>query len=699
MPAGTFLPPGLTTSDVKIASGGTDNYVMTAVDGETIQGESKLTFDGSDLTVATDVGIIFSDSGQKIESDGTDLTIASGAKLNLTPTSDVHIANGTGLVIGHTAQITTTDVREFQVLGTDSADSGAVFARFQAAGGGPVLQFLKSRDPAIADGTFAIVSDNDTIGSLDFHPDDGNDFATRAAQFIARVDDGSPEENFVGMEFVWKQMPGGDSINSGALIETMSIGANGMMTYGGGISRDTGIIFDNAGTDYHIGIDQTADALVIGEGTTLGAAGTEFIVITDANSAHSVYIKPTKTALVDTGANLAIGGSLTAAVDASISILRVGGTIIEAGSGTHPLLVGSNFVAPTITGAGAATTTGATVYISGAPATATNQYALFVDAGTSRFDGDLHFYGTVALASQNSMYFNIDADAGSTGEAFIWGENRAATSGGTKFMTLSVNGLALDNGNLFINDTANGNMTTGLTINQGAADNQILAFKSSDINTGLTTAPYPNVEVDDYAVFAKESDSLGGLAMTVLQASGNVVNLGIRAYGGTAQTTHTTAGRSLVEFAVYEHDDANALADITSQGNVFGIRAYVGGASATRFLVDEDGDLFAAQDGTTGVTVIDEYEDAHLVRAYDLSKRVKTGLVRSEWDKFIKYNEQDLIDVGVMGDTVENGGLLNVTGLQRLHNGAIWQGYVRQQEMQEKIDTLENRLLAIEGAK
>jgi len=285
------------------------------------------------------------------------------------------------------------------------------------------------------------------------------------------------------------------------------------------------------------------------------------------------------------------------------------------------------------------------------------------------------------------------------GDTYFYG----SSSGGAEYLRADMPGKSAaffvgTAGMVGIGDTANGNMTTGLTINQGAADNQILAFKSSDVNTGLTTVTYPDVEVDDYVVFAKESATLGGLAMTVLQESGNVVNLGVRVYGGTAQTTHTTAGRSLVEFAVYEHDDANALADITSQGNVFGIRAYVGGASATRFLVDEDGDLFAAQDGTTGVTVIDEYEDAHLVRAYDLSKRVKTGLVRSEWDKFIKYNEQDLIDVGVMGDTVENGGLLNVTGLQRLHNGAIWQGYVRQQEMQEKIDTLENRLLAIEGA-
>ena len=51
MASGTFLPPGLSRSIVKIESGGTDNYVMTAVDGETIQGEASLQFDGTTLTV------------------------------------------------------------------------------------------------------------------------------------------------------------------------------------------------------------------------------------------------------------------------------------------------------------------------------------------------------------------------------------------------------------------------------------------------------------------------------------------------------------------------------------------------------------------------------------------------------------------------------------------------------------------------
>jgi hypothetical protein len=76
MASGTFLPPGLSRSIVKIESGGTDNYVMTAVDGETIQGESKLTFDGSTLTLDGDLTFT---GAQTISTSSGALTIDSAA--------------------------------------------------------------------------------------------------------------------------------------------------------------------------------------------------------------------------------------------------------------------------------------------------------------------------------------------------------------------------------------------------------------------------------------------------------------------------------------------------------------------------------------------------------------------------------------------------------------------------------------------
>ena len=66
-----------------------------------------------------------------------------------------------------------------------------------------------------------------------------------------------------------------------------------------------------------------------------------------------------------------------------------------------------------------------------------------------------------------------------------------------------------------INESANGDMTTGLTINQGAADNAAMTLKSSDVAHGMTT----EIETDSYAQFSKMSGSEGGLNICLLYTS------------------------------------------------------------------------------------------------------------------------------------------------------------------------------------
>jgi hypothetical protein len=76
------------------------------------------------------------------------------------------------------------------------------------------------------------------------------------------------------------------------------------------------------------------------------------------------------------------------AANANAYTNRVQATINKASSGTHALFAGTRFDAPTI-GAGASTLTeAATVYIAGAPASGTNQYALHVASGGAQFDGE-----------------------------------------------------------------------------------------------------------------------------------------------------------------------------------------------------------------------------------------------------------------------------------------------------------------------
>ncbi len=298
-------------------------------------------------------------------------------------------------------------------------------------------------------------------------------------------------------------------------------------------------------------------------------------------------------------------------------------------------------------------TVAATVHIIGAPDEGLSNYALWSDDGVNRFDG---------LITGKGGTIGIDIDAA---------------------------------GMVSINDTTNANMTIGLTINQGGADNQILAFKSSDVDTGLTTAPTAtSVEIDDFVTFQKSSATAGGLQLQVMSVDTAVTPVfRIETYGGTATTTKTEAGRSLFEITAAEHNGSNTLANITEDGNVFGVRGRVGGSARALFMVDEDGDLFADGGTTTAaVTVFDEHDDAQLVRAFDLA-RAPDQVIRSAWDENLRHNEQALVDCGVLGDTIANGGLVCITQLQRLHNGAIWQAYCERQELCERIEKLEQLLL------
>ena len=182
------------------------------------------------------------------------------------------------------------------------------------------------------------------------------------------------------------------------------------------------------------------------------------------------------------------------------------------------------------------------------------------------------------------------ANRGGNSESYLFVDSSAGT---LDLMTVGVSRMFFGAAGLVaIGDTSNPNMTIGLTINQGAADDQAFALKSSDVAHGLTTAAYgADVETDDYFVFGKAGAASGGVTFKSLANDTAVTEiLSFQAYGGTATTTKSTAGVGLVNFYISEHNGANALADITADGNVFSITVRRGGADAAVLIVDEDGD-------------------------------------------------------------------------------------------------------------
>jgi hypothetical protein len=280
--------------------------------------------------------------------------------------------------------------------------------------------------------------------------------------------------------------------------------------------------------------------------------------------------------------------------------------------------------------------------------------------------------------------FQLETEAGGTGTA----RNLAIMDNGSDWMEfVAGGGVQIDKDNLYIGDTANASMTVGLTINQGANDNEIFALKSSDVAHGMTD----RAETDTYTYSKKQSATGGGLVLAALTESTNGVT--IQSGATTVDTTKSRSGIPAILMDCMLKDGTGVTTYAAggdhsgANGNLWGVADQAAGLVC---LVDEDGDFYSI----TAAQTFDAYDDALMVRALD---QTKGDAIRSRWDDYVQYNEQTLVDVGILGAPVSEGGMTNVTQLQRLHNGAIWQSYTRQQEMQERIDTLETKLLALEG--
>jgi hypothetical protein len=212
---------------------------------------------------------------------------------------------------------------------------------------------------------------------------------------------------------------------------------------------------------------------------------------------------------------------------------------------------------------------------------------------------------------------------------------------------------------LFVNDTSNAKMTTGLTINQGAADNEIVALKSSDVDHGITDS----AETDTYGAFSKVSGAVGGLTINGF--------------------TEGTGGLYLGAFVTTENATKNAGADAAITLNV-ALKSGTGGVqpsantnlvvvsdnAGARFIIDRDGDTF--QDGTAGT--YSEFDDAMLALAMEHHMNPKQQLAEL-FRKYCQYNQRSLIDAGLLGEDGPNGkrGFVNMSGMTRLAIGAAWQ--------------------------
>ena len=198
----------------------------------------------------------------------------------------------------------------------------------------------------------------------------------------------------------------------------------------------------------------------------------------------------------------------------------------------------------------------------------------------------------------------------SSGDVPTWSNTLpAVTLGGT----IAGGAQELNNlGVVYIGDTANAKMALGLTINQGAADDEIFACKSSDIAHGATAL----AETDTYMSIRKWEADGGGVFLRAFSdadmAAGSA--LGISASAITsADTTKSTAARGIIELYA-SGITGTGYDNVVANGNIFVLRARVGGTWITGLILDEDGDLWL-NGGFGMAAVTPQVQQAHIIDA------------------------------------------------------------------------------------
>jgi len=369
------------------------------------------------------------------------------------------------------------------------------------------------------------------------------------------------------------------------------------------------------------------------------------------------------------------------------------------------------FEEPDITKGDDTVTLASTVYIRAAPSEGETNAALYVASGTTHLGGDVRIPATnkfyfdggsntymkelsadviafyaggdeafkvgqaaVMIPATNKLYFDAGGDTyiqESSSNALLFqigGAERLklVTTGAQVTGTLDVSTTSTLAGTVYIGETANANATLGLTINQGAADNEILACKSSDVAHGMTGI----TETDTYMFAQKDTGTGGGYSVWGLKdtegAAGSAIHF-TAAVGEEVETAKSTAALGCFTVTAYVKSGTSVAAPGTD-GNLMAIRS----AGDARFIFDAEGSAHAEVEWTT----FDQHNDLQLLE--DLETHLAPTKVQRVFGEVIKHDRDFFEDEGLFHDIRDVGdghvrGMMNQTKMIMLHSGAIRQ--------------------------
>ena len=328
------------------------------------------------------------------------------------------------------------------------------------------------------------------------------------------------------------------------------------------------------------------------------------------------------------GAKLDVQGSVIGTVGNNVYGTRFSTDFTEAVSGNHGLIAHIRLEVPTITEGDATLINTANLYVAGAMAgTVTGQnYALWVDSGISRFDGNVGIGGvgnpteTLQVNGQ-ARVDRIILDRGGVQDPYI----EKGSAGSNKGIGFYINAIekmcVLENGNVGIGITnplaklhvvGDAIITTNLTVDTVIADNisssdfvindgtrdRILAgtiasymyspdgtmrFQVFDSSMGLVNGSISQVEVADSGTYLRSHDTSNMLVVNdtkteitgILDVTSYISADGYILAGGKLQSNSTDDGEILLQFEtprrwVFQQEGSGSAASLRLR-NLLGI--------------------------------------------------------------------------------------------------------------------------------
>ena len=313
----------------------------------------------------------------------------------------------------------------------------------------------------------------------------------------------------------------------------------------------------------------------------------------------------------------------------------------------------------------------------------TSSMTLFNDQGTGATEGSasiqlLSDVGGINLKSglnaANAILLTAD---GGTSETIVLHADQGSGADSIKLLS-DAGGITLEASSVilgdlvFINDTANGSMTYGLTItHSGSESNEYLTLKGTDVAHGITG----QTETDTVMRVKRVGGADGGVTFDGFGKSSYAIRL--RGMATADNTAKSTSASAPIELFGYKKEGSD-IGDPGTNANLVTIRK----GGDVRFIFDAEGSAHADVEWVA----YDSYDDVALMKDF------QAILTDSKCEA--RYQLEAMEDAGIVGqDSLHWEGdklraMVNFSRLAMIHHGAIGQVSDRLQAYEIELQAL-----------